>query len=233
MTNPFKFKQFTIKQEKSSMKVGTDGVLLGAWTNVQNATEILDIGGGTGLIALMIAQRSSGNITCVEIDIDSCNECSENVNSSPWENRIDVVNDSIQNFISTKKFDLIVSNPPFYSSFNEGMTKGRMTARQTKSLDYNTLINLSKGLLNSTGTLSIIVPFDQEEPILQYASDAGFFVNRIARVRGKVNGKIIRTLLELSGQSSSSITEEFAIEISRHNYTESFTNLVKDFYFHI
>ena len=114
--NYFQFKQFRIEQEKSAMKVGTDGILLGAWVNISKVKSILDIGTGTGLIALMLAQRCDANITGIEIESSAAEEALENANNTPWKNRLTIQNISLQEFSTTSKnkFDLIVSNPPFF-----------------------------------------------------------------------------------------------------------------------
>jgi tRNA1Val (adenine37-N6)-methyltransferase len=215
------------------MKVGTDGVLLGAWTEPGNSEEILDIGAGTGLVSLMLAQRSNANVTAVEIDPEAAVECRLNVSNSPWSQRISVFQDSVQNVKFKNKFDLIVSNPPFFSSFNDEMSDSRMNARHTSTLDYKTLLLLSKSLLGDRGKCCFVIPYDEEDNFLKTAKNIGLFPVRTTRVKGKPEGKIRRSLVELTSQSGINEEDELIIELERHKYTSEFTELVKEYYLHL
>ena len=149
---PFIFKQFKIQQDNTAMKVGTDGVLLGAWADSENATNILDIGTGTGLIALMLAQRNlKANITAIEIDEQASLQASENFNNSPWEIRLSIKNLKLQDFVVEEKFDLIVSNPPFFNNTFQANSSERNIARQTETLSFNELLKNTASLLSENG----------------------------------------------------------------------------------
>ncbi|MFM2293328.1 MAG: hypothetical protein RIS29_3141, partial [Bacteroidota bacterium] len=142
MANPFfRFKQFTVFHDRCAMKVGIDGVLLGCWTNVADTSMVLDIGTGTGLIALMIAQRTDAHIDAIDIDEGAFEQAMINVQASPWSSRLNVVLSSLQDFVSDKKYDLIVSNPPYFINSLKNPDEQRTTARHTDSLTHEELID--------------------------------------------------------------------------------------------
>src|SRR5690606_38783454 len=200
----FKFKQFTIEQDHCAMKVGTDGVLLGAWTSLENNPQtILDIGAGTGLIALMLAQRSAAKqIDALEIDEDAYEQCVENFENSPWADRLFCFHASLDEFAEEPEgetYDLIVSNPPFFlPNETEHIPENRKKARFYDSLPYEDLINYATQLLSETGSLAIVIPFAEEEKVIAFAKAKSLFVNRITRVRGTEKAPIKRSLLQFS-----------------------------------
>ena len=162
----FNFKQFSVQQDLCSMKVGTDGVLLGAWTNTDNANRILDIGTGTGLIALMLAQRSTANITAVDAEANACEQAKINFYDSPWADRLQLVHSKIQDFHSDQLFDLIVSNPPYFSGYYSSDNLSRDISRSADILlPYEDLIAVAQRLLKEDGRLSLILPANQQEKI--------------------------------------------------------------------
>ena len=169
----FKFKKFTIWHDKCAMKVGTDGVLLGAWVNVDNATKILDIGTGTGVVALMLAQRSDAEIIGIEIDSDAAEQASCNANESSWRNRIKIINQDFIHYNSKELFDVIVSNPPYFKNSIKSNDDKRNLARHVSSLNYQMLVEKAASLLLPTGSFSIIVPFDVIEDLEKYACEVG------------------------------------------------------------
>ena len=236
----FSFKQFTIEQDRCAMKVGTDGVLLGAWTSLQNNPQtILDIGAGTGLIALMLAQRSTAQqIDALEIDEDAYEQCVENFENSPWADRLFCFHASLDEFAEEpddEKYDLIVSNPPFYPPpappKGEGLTsEARKKARFYDSLPFENLIKYTVQLLSETGELAVVIPFAEEESFIAFAKEHFLYVNRITRVRGTENTSIKRSLLQFSFIEKEVEENELTLEISRHLYTEDFKSLVKEFY---
>ena len=225
----FKFKQFVIHQNKTAMKVGTDGVLLGAWTNIIGE-RVLDIGTGTGLIALMIAQRSLNSISSIEINSDAYLQAKENFTRSEWSDRLEVSHTSLQEFKPKFKFDTIVSNPPFFNNSQKTPNKNRNLARHTDSLSFDDLLEFTSENLSELGIASFIIPFDSEKDFLQIAEDKSLHPSRICRVRGKEDTPIKRSLIELKFQKNECVNTSLIIEISRHVYTQDYINLTKDFY---
>jgi tRNA1Val (adenine37-N6)-methyltransferase len=233
----FSFKQFSIEQDRCAMKVGTDGVLLGAWTSLENKPQsILDIGAGTGLIALMLAQRSDAEqIDAIEIDEDAYEQCVENFENSPWADRLFCFHASLDEFAEEpedEKYDLIVSNPPYFVP-NEReleLPENRKKARFYDSLPFEDLINYAAQLLSETGELAVVVPFAEEEKIVAYAGAKSLFPNRITRVRGTEKAPIKRSLLQFSFVEKPIEEQGIILEISRHHYTDEFKELVKEFY---
>ncbi len=225
----FKFKEFSIVQTKSAMKVGTDGVLLGSWVNCLNAKKILDIGAGTGLISLMIAQRNNEcNITAVEIDKETSEEANININNSKWRDRISIINISINNFITSDKFDCIVSNPPYFPA-NFSKNK-RAIARHTNLLSFQDLIRTTVKLLSSKGIFAVILPKIAEAIFCKTANANKLFLIRICQVKGQKNSDVKRVLLEFSFEKSSLDSDSLVIEESRHIYTNQYIDLCQDFY---
>ncbi len=234
MSKPFTFKQFTVQQDRCAMKVGTDGVLLGAWTDVSfRPKSILDIGSGTGIIALQLAQRSDAAlIDGVEIDEAAYEQCQENFEGSPWGDRLFCYHASIQEFASEmdEPYDLIVSNPPFYSENYKSDEPTRDMARFNDALPFQHLIVCAAHLLSETGVFALIVPKKEEDSLIQLAAESGLYAKRICRVRGNLDSEEIRSMIEFSFVQSVPLEESIAIEISRHNYTPEYIQLVKDFY---
>ncbi len=155
--NYFQFKQFLIRQEKSAMRIGTDGVLLGAWTDTSHSENILDIGTGTGLIAIMLAQRSNAKITGVEIEVQAANEAIQNGENSPWPDRIDIVHSPFQKFAAETcdKFDTIVSNPPYFTNAVKNRQDEKSLARHNHLLPFNELLQGVSKILSNDGKLSL------------------------------------------------------------------------------
>ena len=228
----FKFKEFSIIQEKSAMKVGTDGVLFGSWVSCKKANNILDIGCGTGLISLMLAQRNLiSNVTGIEIDKIASQEAQLNICNSSWEERIEIIYTSLQEFRSEKKFDLILSNPPFFPQNNS--QKSRDIARHTNTLSFEELIVNSANLLKENGVFSVIVPKNSQEYFCQTASSHKLHINRVCYVRGNEASEVKRVMMEFSFIKSIVIVEHLTIERSRHSYTEKYIKLCEDFYFNM
>ena len=231
---PFKFKQFTINQDRCAMKVGTDGVLLGAWSNIShNPFSILDIGTGTGLIALMLAQKSSAQlIDAIEIDDNAFEQCVENFESSNWNDRLFCYHAGLDEFVDEieEKYDLIISNPPFYSEDVSSGNKQRDIARLTFSLPFEELLEGVSILLSDEGIFNVIIPFKEEEKFIRIAATFNLFPNRITRVKGNLTSEVKRSLLEFSFNEKSFQVLELIIENERHQYTEEYINLTKDFY---
>jgi len=231
--NYFKFKQFTIYQEKCAMKVGTDGVLLGAWATCESVQQVLDIGTGTGLISLMIAQRSNAMIDGIEIDTLASKQAKENVQKSPWTDRINIINKSFQDFINyaDKKYDLIVSNPPYFQNSLFATDQKRTDARHNSNLELQELLVGAKSLMSSGGTLSIILPYLEGNMFILKASELGLFCVRQTKVLPKPGRDPKRLLLEFMQIKKPLVEQEIIIELNkRHEYSEAYKNLTKDFY---
>lgn len=234
MSNPyFKFKQFTVYHDKCAMKVGIDGVLIGAWTPIENAKKILDIGTGTGLIALMLAQRSEAEITAIDIDPNSILQAIENIQNSNWSNRLTVFEKSLQEFaiVTTERYDLIVSNPPFFVNSTKTPTENRTTARHTDWLTHEELIENALKLLNSNGRICIILPLTEGKKCIEFAESRGLFCTKKVTIFPKATVEAKRLLLEFSLIKSVRKEENLTIESEkRHEYSVGFTELARDFY---
>lgn len=234
MNKPFKFKEFSVNQDSCAMKIGTDGVLLGAWTSLKNNPfSVLDIGSGTGVLSLMIAQRSHAeNIEALEIDADAYEQCSENFENSPWADRLFCYHASLLEFVEEidDKFDLIICNPPFYSEDYKTDNKARDLARFNDAMPFEHLIYAAVNLLSETGILSIVIPYKEEAHFTDLASTASLSPQRILHVKGNPNAEIKRSLIEFSFNEQNVEFSELVIETARHQYTEDYINLTKDFY---
>ena len=229
----FSFKQFTINQENSGMKVGTDGVLLGAWANVEYADNILDIGTGTGLIALMIAQRSNAKITAIEPHKGSFEDAINNINSSIWKERILVINSTLQDFHvnNASKYDHIISNPPYFINSLLPNNKGRAIARHSNNLSLQELIRISANLLAISGKISIIIPVESEDSVSDEATINKLYLSRKLYIKPTLDKAQIRVLLEFTDTEKELQTDSICIEKGgRHNYSKEYINLTKDFY---
>ena len=231
----FRFKRFQVKNELSAMKVGTDGVLLGAWADVAMSQCVLDAGSGTGLIALMTAQRSNAHIIGVEIDSTAARESVENVEMSPWRDRIEIVEGDIT--AMTKRFavegvDHVISNPPFFGNGVKATDRARAIARHCDSLSFDTLINFSSKILNNDGRLSFVSPYTECDNIITSAAFHNMHISRYAEVMSRLDSKLpVRILWELS-MSESYETQKSVIVIRDLNnqYTQQYKNLTQDFY---
>lgn len=219
------------------MKVGTDAVLLGAWTAVDTYSEsILDIGAGTGVISLMLAQRSEAmTIDAVEIDEKAHEQCVENFELSAWGDRLFCYNAGFDEFVAEmveeeEQYDLIVSNPPFYTDAYETEDDSRNKARFTTSLSFESLIVGASKILSNTGIFSVIIPYKEEKSFIKLAKKSKLHLNKVCNIKGNATADFKRSMLEFSFESSETKTEELIIEISRHNYTSDYIELTKNFY---
>ncbi|MEO0571342.1 MAG: methyltransferase [Bacteroidota bacterium] len=231
---PFKFKQFTIHQDRCAMKVGTDGVLLGAVVSLKKSpNSILDVGAGTGLVALMLAQRSSAqNIDAIELDESAYEQCVENFEDSPWADRLFCYHASFQEFYEEmdERYDLIVSNPPFHSETVTSGSSSRDNARQNRALPFGLLVRGVHQLLSKEGTFCVVLPLSEEERTLNMAREKGLFPFHILRVRGNTGVPLKRSIVQFSFLDKRISEEELVIEVERHQFTEEYINLTKDFY---
>jgi tRNA1Val (adenine37-N6)-methyltransferase len=229
----FQFKQFSIEQENCAMKVGTDGVLLGAWTNVENnVSHVLDIGTGTGLLALMLAQRTNkAIIDAIEIDENSYNQATSNVNRSTWATRITVIHEPLQTYDPQKKYDLIVSNPPYFSHSLKNPNLSRKIARHTDTLSPNELIEHTLRLLSRNGRLCVIYPTTEGLLFRKEAESKQLYCSRMTTVFPNIGAHAKRLLMEFSLMPSAYREDEIVIENkARHDYSTEYIMLTKDFY---
>ena len=231
---PFKFKQFTVNQDRCAMKIGTDSVLLGAWTTVEhNPYNVLDIGAGTGILSLMIAQRSNAEqIEAIEIDDEAFEQCAENFENSAWSDRLFCFHASLLEYMEAvdEKFDLIICNPPFYSEDYKTKDKSRDLARFSDAMPLEHIIFAVINFLSDKGKFSVIIPHKEEENYIEEASLIDLFPNRILRVRGNEKSDLKRSLIEFSYSETPIKISELIIETERHQYTQDYINLTKDFY---
>lgn len=228
----FSFKQFTVYQDKAVFKVGTDGVLLGACTDISGAEKILDIGTGTGLIALMLAQRCEGEITGIEPDPDSYEQACQNVENSKWNKRINIENTDLQNFNpGNTKFNLVVANPPYFTDSLKNPDIRKSAARHNDSLSFEEFLTGVSGSLATDGKLQIILPYVEGNIFIADAFKYGLYCNNILKIRPLPTSEIRRLILGFS-RNRTTVTEKFlTIERGkRHDFTEDYINLTKDFY---
>lgn len=230
----FSFKQFHIEQDRCAMKVGTDGVLLGAWTPLSNNPyNILDVGAGTGLIALMLAQRSfAEQIDALEIDEEAYEQATDNFENSPWNDRLFCFHAGLDEFVEEPEdeYDLIVSNPPFYSEDYKTEDEQRDLARFTDAMPFEDLIEAADLLLSENGIFSVIIPYKEEARFLAIAKENELYPFKMTRVKGTPTTEIKRSLLAFNRIEQTPIVDELIIETARHQYTPEYIELTKDFY---
>ncbi len=240
----FQFKKFTINQDRCAMKVGTDGVLLGAWCPIDNNPfSILDIGAGTGILSLILAQRSNAEhpslqgelaqqIDAIEIDENAFEQCVENFESSPWGDKLFCFHAGLDEFMEEPEedYDIIISNPPFYTEDYKTENEQRDLARFSDALPFKDLVEAVNLLLSENGIFAVIIPFKEEEKFIALAKDFELHPFKITRVKGTPTTEIKRSLLAFSKTQKQTLIDELIIETARHQYTEEYIDLTKDFY---
>jgi tRNA1Val (adenine37-N6)-methyltransferase len=217
------------------MKIGTDGVLLGAWTPISNNPQsILDIGTGTGVIALMLAQRSTAEqIDALEIDEEAYEQAMDNFENSPWSERLFCFHAALDEFVEEPEdeYDVIVSNPPFYSEDYKTEYNQRDLARFQDAMPFEDLIEAADLLLSENGIFSLIIPYKEEENFVALAKEYKLFPFKITRVKGTPTTDTKRSLLALSrNEILNFFIDELVIETARHIYTPEYIKLTKEFY---
>jgi len=217
------------------MKIGTDGVLLGAWTPITNKPfSVLDIGAGTGILALMLAQRCAAEqIDAIEIDEDAFEQCVENFENSPWADRLYCYHAGLDEFMEEPEdeYDLIISNPPFYSEDFKTENEQRDLARFQDALPFEDLTEAVSMLLSENGVFTVIIPFTEEKRFIAIAKENNLFPLKITRVKGTPSADSKRSLLAFSFTEKKTIPiDELIIETARHQYTPEYIALTKDFY---
>jgi len=227
----FQFKQFTVRHDKAAFKIGTDGVLLGAWADVAGKERILDIGTGTGLIALMLSQRCDADITAIEPDHDSFEQAAENVKQSKWSDRIKVENCRLQDFVPDVKFDLIVSNPPYFIDSLKNPDPARSAARHNDGLDHKDLLEGASRLLAEDGLFQVIMPWEEGNIFIAEAPEYGFYCSSILKIKPTITSQVRRLILGFTRKKSKPAERFLTIEKGkRHDYTEEYIKLTRDFY---
>jgi tRNA1Val (adenine37-N6)-methyltransferase len=231
----FSFKQFSIQQDRCAMKIGTDGVLLGAWVPItNNPFSILDIGTGTGIITLMLAQRTNAEqIDALEIDEQAYEQAMDNFEKSPWSDRLFCFHAGLDEFVEEPEdeYDLIISNPPFYTEDYKTECDQRDLARFQDAMPFEDLIEAADLLLSENGIFAVIIPFKEEQKFLALAKEMALYPIKITRVKGTPTTEIKRSLLAFSRKEITDFPiDELIIEITRHVYTPEYITLTKDFY---
>ncbi len=234
--NHFELKQFTIKQDRCAFKVGTDSVLLGAWAKPENAKRVLDIGTGSGILALMMAQKTNADsfITAIDIDEGAVDQATENAVQSPWNHRIRVIHSTLQEFAPSpaQGFDFIISNPPYFNTDTRSSDPKLAQARNTLRLSFNELISGVVNLLDPEGTFSVILPVSEVKVFNHIANINGLKLNHLCRVFTRPGAQYEkRHLMEFSRKDG--MTRETTITIedgTKNNYTDEYKNLTRDFY---
>jgi tRNA1Val (adenine37-N6)-methyltransferase len=231
----FNFKQFTVQQDKCAMKIGTDGVLLGAWCPIDNNQfSVLDIGAGTGILSLMLAQRSNAKqIDALEIDENAYEQCVENFEKSPWSDRLFCFHAGLDEFIAEPEdeYDLIISNPPFYYENYKTADSHRDLARFQDALPFEDLVEAVDLLLSENGIFAVIIPYKEEERFIDLCAEVELYPVKVTRVKGSNTTPIVRSLLAFKRYELSVLTaDELVIEINRHEYTDDYIQLTKEFY---
>ena len=217
------------------MKVGTDGVLLGAWTPINHKpNSILDIGAGTGLIALMLAQRTAAEqIDALEIDEEAYEQATDNFENSPWSDRLFCYHAGLDEFVEEpeEEYDLIVCNPPFYTEDYKTDNEQRDLARFSDAMPFEELIEAADLLLSENGIFSVIIPYKEEEKFIAMANRSELYPIKITHVKGTPNSEIKRSLLAFSRNEIEKFSiDKLIIETARHIYTQEYIELTKDFY---
>lgn len=242
----FNFKQFAIRQEHCAMKVGTDGVLLGAWARVAHCSHILDVGTGTGLVALMAAQRSGARIVAIDLDADAVRQAAENVESSPWGNRVRVMEADVRTVsceqlivdcgagdaasLGALAFDSLLCNPPYFENSLKSPDAARTMARHTDTLSFDELAQSAARLLTPHGELSVVIPYDRVADMTVSAACCGLFATRQTIVVPVEGGKPKRMLMAFTRHGAPHTPKTLCIHGQQRNYTPEYVRLVKDFY---
>ncbi|WP_321480216.1 methyltransferase [uncultured Bacteroides sp.] len=226
----FQFKQFTVWHDKCGMKVGTDSVLLGAWTRVEGARRILDIGTGTGLVALMLAQRCEANIIGVEIDNHAAEQAKENIARSPWTDRLSVARIDVKEYSSEEKFKVITSNPPYFFDSLTSPDEQRTLARHGAELTYEELFTSVARLLASDGEFTIVIPAKVATDVIDIAFNNKLYPIRKLWVHTKPETSPKRVLLTFAFLKKESEEQHLLIELERHQYSPEYIALTREYY---
>jgi len=234
MPKPFQFKQFTIAQDRTAMQVGTDGVLLGAWVPIERSPQsILDIGTGTGVIALMLAQRCDAQtIDALELDDAAYEQATENFEHSPWGDRLFCYHAHLYEFATEMDdtYDIVVCNPPFFENGQKTGDNARDQARFEEAMPFELLVSAAAKLLNPDGVFAMILPYSRKAEFLDLMAKAKLYPFKITNVRGNPEKDFKRVLIAFSNKTQDVVEVELTIEKARHDYTDAYIALTQDFY---
>lgn len=231
-SRPFIFKQFVMQHHRSTMKIGTDSVLLARWVDVERVGSALDIGTGCGIVSLMLAQRGVQTVDAIEIDEQSSNEAAQNFRSSPWSDRLNVVHGDVRvlSDSTTKKYDLVISNPPFFTDFFKGESERRNLARHTDSLSFDELCVAAKKYMHAESRFVLVLPVLQSVEFKRIAFEEGFSLRRqqfIVPVEGKEPNRVN---MDFVLYDTECVDETFVIRKADGCFTEEYNEFLKDFY---
>ena len=236
ITPPFQFKQFEVAQDQCAMKVGTDGILLGAWADTNKAKQVLDIGTGSGVIAIMLAQRTTqAEVHGIEIEDSTYQQATSNMSKSPWANRLTAIHQSIQDYskLSREEYDLIVSNPPFFSGGVFSLDENRKNVRHTVKLPHGDLLMAARKLLSKNGKLCLILPLIEGLRIKEMARNYRLFCTKITKVKARPTDGKERLLLQFEKEEGKELIEDQLFVYAAPTgtaYSEQFIALTEEFY---
>ena len=233
ITGTFYFKQFKVEDGNSTMKVGTDAVLLGAVAEVEAADSILEIGTGCGVIALMLAQRSQARIDAIEIDEESVKQARENAANSPWNDRINIVHSSLQDFVkkSAKKYSLVISNPPFFSRSLKSPDEKRNITRHNDSLSFNELMDCSSQIMMPGASLWVILPIKEHEEFVEIAANIGFFNHYKMMITSREGKEYQRVILQYKNAPAEKVLDQnLVLKNADQSFTKDYIKLTREFY---
>ncbi|MDR0970299.1 MAG: methyltransferase [Lentimicrobiaceae bacterium] len=232
-SRPFHFKHFSLFHHRSTMKIGTDAILLAAWIQINTEDSVLDIGTGSGIISLMLSQRGVKNVDAVEIDYESASEAQSNFEISQWRDSLQLFHADIKDFASkcVKKYDLIVSNPPFFTSTFKTNCLQRNLARHTDTLNFEELIHIAKTLLTKNGRFAVVLPLFESKQFLEIAAIENFFVKSCMQIFPVAGKEANRTTIELVQQPiENPEIIDFTIRNTDRSFTEQYNTFLRDFY---
>lgn len=229
---PFEFKKFKIHQNNAAMKIGTDGILLGAWADLSDKKKGIDIGSGTGIISIMLCQRNEIlEIDSIEVSEKAVLDAKKNIKNCKWNERINLIHKDLKLFSTENKYDLIISNPPYFQKSLKPKDLDRLKARHEVSLNYKDVLNFSEKHLLKNGTINLILPIDQKQEVTEYVEKFGLYVSKECIVFPKPNKNPHRLLIELSKIKKTFESQSLTIENDgRHNYTDNYKKLTREFY---